>query len=137
MRIRKVVSGTADRPRLSVFRSNQEIYAQVIDDLAGRTLAAASSREKGISEKTATKTEKAKQVGMLIAERAKEAGIEQVVFDRSGYLYHGRVKGTICPEGGKRMVKVEDHPYFGMSAGEDRSVSQQMKELRRSRFDAV
>lgn len=105
MRIRKVVSGTADRPRLSVFRSNQEIYAQVIDDLAGRTLAAASSREKGISEKTATKTEKAKQVGTLIAERAKEAGIDQVVFDRSGYLYHGRVKALAdaAREGGLKF----------------------------------
>jgi large subunit ribosomal protein L18 len=105
MRIRKVVSGTADRPRLSVFRSNQEIYAQVIDDLAGRTMVAASSREKGISEKTATKTEKAKQVGLLIAERAKEAGIEQVVFDRSGYLYHGRVKALAdaAREGGLKF----------------------------------
>jgi len=105
MRIRKVVSGTADRPRLSVFRSNQDIYAQVIDDLAGRTLAAASSREKGITEKTATKTEKAKQVGTLIAERAKEAGIDTVVFDRGGYLYHGRVKALAeaAREGGLKF----------------------------------
>jgi large subunit ribosomal protein L18 len=105
MRIRKVVSGTADRPRLSVFRSNQEIYAQVIDDLAGRTLVAASSREKGITEKTATKTEKAKQVGALIAERAKEAGIDAVVFDRGGYLYHGRVKALAeaAREGGLKF----------------------------------
>jgi len=105
MRIRKVVSGTADRPRLSVFRSNQEIYAQVIDDLAGRTLVAASSREKGITEKTSTKTEKAKQVGALIAERAKEAGIDAVVFDRGGYLYHGRVKALAeaAREGGLKF----------------------------------
>ena len=105
MRIRKVVSGTADRPRLSVFRSNQEIYAQVIDDLSGRTLVAASSREKGITEKTATKTEKAKQVGALIAERAKEAGIDAVVFDRGGYLYHGRVKALAeaAREGGLKF----------------------------------
>lgn len=92
MRIRKVVHGTPERPRLTVFRSNKEIYAQLIDDLAGRTLVAASSLEKGITETPAKKTDKAKQVGQLVAERAKEAGIEQVVFDRNGYLYHGRVK---------------------------------------------
>jgi large subunit ribosomal protein L18 len=92
LRIRKVVSGTQERPRLSVFRSNQQIYCQLIDDAAGRTMASASSNEKGILEKKATKTEKAKLVGQLIAERAKEQGIEVVVFDRSGYLYHGRVK---------------------------------------------
>lgn len=92
LRIRKSVQGTVERPRLSVFRSNKDIYAQVIDDLRGHTLAAASSREKGITDKKGNKTDKAKLVGQLIAERAKEAGIDQVVFDRSGYLYHGRVK---------------------------------------------
>jgi large subunit ribosomal protein L18 len=104
-RIRKVISGTSDKPRLSVFRSNKEIYAQLIDDLDGRTLAAASSREKGITEAKATKTDKAKQVGMLIAERAKESGIEQVVFDRNGYLYHGRIKALAeaAREGGLKF----------------------------------
>ncbi len=92
LRIRKVVNGTPDRPRLSVFRSSQQIYCQLIDDGAGQTMVAASSKEKGILEKKATKTEKAKLVGQLIAERAKEHGIESVVFDRGGYLYHGRVK---------------------------------------------
>jgi len=88
-RVRKHVSGTAARPRLSVFRSNRQIYAQVIDDVARRTLAAASSL--AITEK-APKKEIASKVGELIAQKSKEAGIEAVVFDRGGYLYHGRVK---------------------------------------------
>ncbi len=87
--IRTRVAGTAERPRLSVFRSNAQIYAQVIDDRKGVTLASASSLS--IKEKI-TKTEKAAQVGKAIAVAAKEAGVEQVVFDRNGYLYHGRVK---------------------------------------------
>ena len=92
MRIRKVVSGTVDRPRLTVFRSNKEIYAQLIDDAAGNTLVSASSRAKDLAGKNVNKTEQAKLVGQLIAEKAKEAGIDQAVFDRNGYLYHGRVK---------------------------------------------
>lgn len=93
MRIRKSISeGTAETPRLTVFRSNKEIYAQLIDDTEGKTIASASSREKGIAEKKAAKIEQAKLVGTLIAEKAKEAGIENVVFDRNGYLYHGRIK---------------------------------------------
>jgi len=91
-RIRKNLQGTAEKPRLSVYRSNKQIYAQLIDDLSGSTLASASSQLKGIVEKSVNKTEKAKLVGQTIAERAKEAGIENVVFDRNGYLYHGRVK---------------------------------------------
>ena len=87
--IRTMVSGTAERPRLTVFRSNSQIYAQVIDDQKGVTLASASSL--GIKDKI-TKSEKAAQVGKLVAEAAKKAGIETVVFDRNGYLYHGRVK---------------------------------------------
>ena len=92
MRIRKVINGTPERPRLSVFRSNKQIYAQLIDDTEGKTLVAASSRQLDIDEKKITKTVQAEQVGKLIAEKAKEAGIEQIVFDRSGYLYHGRIK---------------------------------------------
>jgi large subunit ribosomal protein L18 len=92
LRVRKVISGTPERPRLSVFRSSKQIYCQLIDDLAGQTMAAASSNEKGLLEAKGTKIEKAKMVGQLIAERAKEHGIEAVVFDRGGYLYHGRVK---------------------------------------------
>jgi large subunit ribosomal protein L18 len=92
LRIRKVISGTSERPRLSVFRSSKQIYCQLIDDAAGQTMVAASSNEKGILEKKGTKTEKAKMVGQLIAERAKEHGLESVVFDRNGFLYHGRVK---------------------------------------------
>ena len=90
LRIRKTISGTAEAPRLSVFRSNKEIYAQLIDDVQGITLAAASSRED--AAKGAGKLEIASQVGKLIAERAQKAGIQTVHFDRGGYLYHGRVK---------------------------------------------
>ena len=89
-RIRKVVSGTASKPRLSVFRSNKEIYAQLVDDVAGVTLAAASSRDKEVT--TGTKGETAAAVGKAIAEKAAKAGVETVSFDRNGYLYHGRVK---------------------------------------------
>ncbi|KAA6350237.1 50S ribosomal protein L18 [termite gut metagenome] len=88
-RVRKKVSGTAERPRMSVFRSNKQIYVQLIDDLSGKTLAAASSL--GI-ENNIPKKEQAAKVGGMIAEKAKEAGITTVVFDRNGYLYHGRVK---------------------------------------------
>ena len=88
-RIRAKVAGTAERPRLSVFRSNKYIYAQVIDDAAGHTLAAASSREEGVEG--ATPVERSKAVGQRVAERAKAAGVEAVVFDRGGYRYHGKV----------------------------------------------
>ena len=88
-RIRKSVNGTAERPRLTVFRSNSQIYAQVINDLEGKTLASASSL--AIKDKL-TKTEKAAEVGKLIAAAAIKAGVNEVVFDRNGYLYHGRVK---------------------------------------------
>jgi large subunit ribosomal protein L18 len=91
-RIRKVVSGTAQRPRLSVYRSNKEIYAQLVDDVTGMTLAAASSRQKEIATAQGTKMEKAFLVGKVLAEKAEKAGIEACSFDRGGYLYHGRVK---------------------------------------------
>ena len=87
-RIRKNVNGTAERPRLSVFRSNKQIYAQVINDLTGTTLASASS----VGLEKMPKIEQAKKVGTLVAEKAKAAGVEKVVFDRNGYLYHGRVQ---------------------------------------------
>ena len=90
-RIRKVVKGTSERPRLSVFRSNKQIYAQIIDDINGQTIAAASSRESGIEAKS-KKIEQAVAVGKIIGEKAKNAGITSVVFDRGGNLYHGRVK---------------------------------------------
>ena len=89
-RIRKIISGTAQKPRLSVFRSNKEIYAQLVDDVNGVTIASVSSRDKDI--KTASKQEAATAVGKAIAEKATKAGIETVAFDRNGYLYHGRVK---------------------------------------------
>ena len=91
-RLRKKVSGTADRPRLAVFRSAQHIYAQVIDDRAGRTLAQASDVEASLREGSGTKTERARQVGALLAQRAREAGLQSVVFDRGGFAYAGRVK---------------------------------------------
>jgi len=91
-RIRKISSGTAERPRLAVFRSNTGIYAQIIDDVAGTTIVSASSRDKALSKAKGTKTEVANLVGKALAEKAKEAGIEAVAFDRGGNLYHGRVK---------------------------------------------
>ncbi|NNK21975.1 MAG: 50S ribosomal protein L18 [Winogradskyella sp.] len=91
-RIRKIVSGTEARPRLSVFRSNKEIYAQIVDDVTGNTIAAASSRDKDVSGTTGNKTEVATLVGKAIAEKALKAGVETISFDRGGYLYHGRVK---------------------------------------------
>jgi large subunit ribosomal protein L18 len=92
-RVRKKVRGTPERPRLAVFRSNKHVYAQVIDDVHGRTLAAASTKEKGFTGATAT-VEAAKQIGKLVGERAKAAGIQTVVLDRGGFKYHGRVAGV-------------------------------------------
>lgn len=89
-RVRNTVRGTAERPRLTVFRSNRAIWAQIIDDRAGRTLVSASSLD--LTETGLAKTDAAAKVGRLLAERAKEAGVVGVVFDRGGYLYHGRVK---------------------------------------------
>jgi large subunit ribosomal protein L18 len=104
-RIRKVVKGTAERPRLSVFRSNKQIYAQLIDDISGVTLAAASSKENDIATAKVNKIEQAALVGKLIAEKAKAVNIEEVVFDRNGYLYHGRVKSIAeaAREGGLKF----------------------------------
>jgi large subunit ribosomal protein L18 len=90
-RVRKKVSGSGERPRLSVFRSNKQIYCQLIDDISGKTLASASSAEEGI-QKDVSKVEQAKAVGQVIGQRAVELNIGSVVFDRGGYLYHGRVK---------------------------------------------
>lgn len=97
VRVRAKVSGTSQRPRLNVFRSSAHIYAQVIDDLAGHTIVAASDLESDLVAKLGddkTKTARAKAVGELIAERAKAAGITAVVFDRGGFLYHGRVRAV-------------------------------------------
>jgi large subunit ribosomal protein L18 len=91
-RIRLRLEGTESRPRLAVFRSNTHIYAQIIDDASGRTLAAASTLEKELRSSSSTKTEVAAVVGRLVAERAKSAGVERVVFDRAGFRYHGRIK---------------------------------------------
>lgn len=91
-RIRKVSAGTTARPRLSVFRSNKEIYAQLIDDVEGKTLVAVSSRDKDLAKAKGTKSEVAALVGKTIAERSIKAGVEKVAFDRGGNLYHGRVK---------------------------------------------
>ena len=91
-RIRGTVNGTAERPRLSVYRSNKEIYAQIVNDVDGKTLVAASSRDKAIAEATGNKVEIANLVGKAIAEKATKAGLSAVSFDRGGYLYHGRIK---------------------------------------------
>jgi large subunit ribosomal protein L18 len=103
-RIRKIVNGTAEQPRLSVFRSNKEIYAQIINDSTGTTLISASSKQKDIKAK-GTKTEIAAVVGKTIAEKAVKAGIEKISFDRGGYLYHGRVKALAdaAREGGLKF----------------------------------
>ncbi len=105
-RIRKIISGTSERPRMSVFRSNKNIYVQLIDDLSGKTIASASSLCKKVTEeKVDNKTDQAKSVGKLVAQRAKDAGVEKVVFDRNGYLYHGRVKALAdsAREGGLKF----------------------------------
>ncbi|MEZ4931657.1 MAG: 50S ribosomal protein L18 [Saprospiraceae bacterium] len=92
LRVRNKIKGTVDRPRISVYRSNKEIYCQLVDDQNGHTLVAASSKDKSLRELTGTKVEMAKQVGKALAEKATAANFSKVVFDRSGYLYHGRVK---------------------------------------------
>ena len=94
-RIRKKVRGSAERPRLAVYRSLNHIYAQVIDDRGGKTLVTASTTEKGLGLKTGGNIDAAKAIGKTIAERALGAGIESVVFDRGGYVYHGRVKALL------------------------------------------
>lgn len=100
-RVRKKVFGTPDRPRLSVYRSNRHIYAQLVDDVAGRTLAAASD----LGMEDGTKTDRARRVGLAIAERARAIGVERAVFDRGGRLYHGRVKAVAegAREGGLQI----------------------------------
>ena len=92
MSVRKNVNGTAQKPRLSVFRSNKDIYAQIIDDKTGVTIVSANSRQKDIAAQKGTKTELATLVGKTIGQKAKDLGLETIVFDRGGYLYHGRVK---------------------------------------------
>ena len=103
-RVRGKISGTADRPRLCVFRSESNIYAQIIDDVAGNTLCSASTVEKGF-EGNGGNVEAAKKIGALVAERALQKGIEEVVFDRGGYIYHGRVKALAegAREGGLKF----------------------------------
>ena len=106
LRIRKNIHGSSEKPRLSVFRSNRDIYVQLIDDHKGHTLLAVSSRNKEIAEKTGVnKTEKARLVGKLAAEKLIEKGISEVIFDRNGYLYHGRVKALAeaAREGGLKF----------------------------------
>ena len=106
MRIRKHLSGTKERPRMTVFRSNKQIYVQLIDDLSGETMVSASSKNKEVAaKKGVNKTEQAKLVGKLIAEKSLAKGISSVVFDRNGYLYHGRIKNLAesAREGGLKF----------------------------------
>jgi len=104
-RIRKTISGTAQSPRLAVFRSNKEIYAQIIDDVNGTTITSASSRDKGMDVSKMNKVDAAKEVGKIIAEKALKAGVEIISFDRGGYLYHGRIKSLAegAREGGLKF----------------------------------
>ena len=103
--IRRRLGGSTQKPRLSVFRSNNEIYVQLVDDSKGVTLAAASTKDKDIAAQKGTKTEKSKLVGSAIARKANDLGLKEVVFDRSGYLYHGRVKAVAdgAREGGLKF----------------------------------
>lgn len=103
--IRKKLGGTAEKPRLSVFRSNTEIYVQLVDDVSGKTLASAASNDKDIKAQTGTRSEKSKLVGQVIARKASDLGITQIVFDRGGYLFHGRVKNVAegAREGGLKF----------------------------------
>ncbi len=103
-RVRSKIRGTAERPRLNIYRSNRYIYAQLIDDVAGHTLASANSLEEAVANE-GTKSEQAQAVGKLLSERAKDANIETVVFDRGGYIYHGRVKALAeaAREGGLKF----------------------------------
>lgn len=107
MRVRKIVSGTAQQPRMTVFRSNKQIYVQFVDDVQGVTLAAASSLDKEVADKVkgVNKSQEAAEVGKLAAQRAKAKGIEKVSFDRNGYLYHGRIKmlADAAREGGLKF----------------------------------
>ena len=105
LKLRKTIKGTTEAPRLSVYRSNAEIYAQLIDDKGGKTLLAVGSVEKSISASKVNKIEKAKLVGKLIAEKAVASGITSVVFDRNGFLYHGRIKSLAegAREGGLKF----------------------------------
>jgi len=104
-RVRENIKGTAVRPRISVFRSNKSIYCQLIDDVSGNTLIAASSHDKGVATEGSSKIEQAREVGKSLAEKALTANISQVVFDRGGYLYHGRVKALAegAREGGLKF----------------------------------
>ena len=104
-RIRKELVGTESRPRLSVFRSNKEIYAQIVNDVDGKTIVAASSRDKDVASKEVNKIEQASLVGKALAEKALKAGVETISFDRGGYLYHGRVKSLAegAREGGLKF----------------------------------
>ncbi|GIP41481.1 50S ribosomal protein L18 [Paenibacillus sp. J31TS4] len=92
LRVRKKIQGTTERPRLNIFRSEKHMYAQLIDDVKGVTIVSASTVDKELKVENGGNVEAARQVGALIAKRAKEKGVQQIVFDRSGYLYHGRVK---------------------------------------------
>jgi len=104
-KVRSKIAGNSERPRLSVFRSNKQIYAQIIDDVSGNTLTSASSIDKEIASKNVNKVERAKLVGQLLAEKAKAAEVETVVFDRGGYIFHGRVKALAdgAREGGLKF----------------------------------
>lgn len=118
-RIRRKVSGSAERPRLAIYRSLNHIYAQVIDDLNGKTLASASTTEKDLRGSSGGNLDAARRIGQVIAERAIARGIEQVVFDRGGYLYHGRIKALTDAARAAGLNKNEAIPQTEEQAGGD------------------
>ena len=136
-RIRKKVRGSAERPRLAVFRSLNHIYAQVIDDHSGKTLVTASTTEKGLGAKTGGNIEAAKTIGKVIAERAVAAGVSSVVFDRGGYVYHGRVKALLdaTREGGLNKNEADAKAEADKSSEKKEAVSKPTKEKKQKGKD--
>ena len=130
-RIRKKVSGTSDRPRLAVFRSINHIYAQVIDDVSGKTLASAATTEKALKVKSGGNVDGAKEIGKAIAERAISAGVSTVVYDRGGYVYHGRVKALLDATREAGLNKTEEEAKPKKKAAKSEKKKETKKETKK------